>query len=465
MARKFLTALDMGKNQFITPVIENLAGAPSSPVKGQLYMNTTDNILYWWNGSGWVAAQGGAGAVPATTVTTSAVADAGVVGVATTYAREDHKHAREAFGTIGASTSFGQALAQGSAVTLARSDHLHGTPAHDAAAHSAIKISDLAVPTAAVSFNSQKITSLGTPTAGTDATTKDYVDNLTAGLSWKESVRAATTANGTMASAFQNAAVIDGVTLATGNRILLKNQTTTTENGIYTVNASGAPTRATDADAVGELEGAAVFVQEGTAQADQAWVCTTNAPITPGSTGTAWVQFGAGTAITAGAGLTGTTTFDIVATQRLDRRSCQRHRVGYAGTGGLNGSAVTAARSDHSHAAATDTSSGLVELATSIEAAAGTDTTRAVTPNGLAFALSGGTFPYARKYANASVGGATSQVITHNLDTLYCSVSVFRNSGAADEVDCDVEHTSVNTVTLRFATAPASNEYSVAIIG
>ena len=313
MAKKFLVAVDLAKNELQNAVVQNLASAPSSPVKGQLYFDSTGNILYWYNGSGWVAAQGGAGAVPATTVTTSAVADASVVGVATTYAREDHKHGREAFAAPTAETTFGTSSATGSAATLPHSDHTHGNPTHDTAAHSAVALSGLAVPTGPVSFNSQKITSLGTPTNGTDATTKDYVDNLTAGLSWKEAVRAGTTVNGALATAYANGQTIDGVVLATGNRILLKNQTTQTENGIYTVNSAGAPTRATDADAAGEMEQATVFIQEGTTLADTAWVCTTAAPITIGSTSLTFVQFGAGTAITAGAGLTGTTTFDVVA--------------------------------------------------------------------------------------------------------------------------------------------------------
>lgn len=112
-------------------------------------------------------------------------------------------------------------------------------------------------------------------------------------LSWKQAVRAASTANVTLASAVENGDTIDGVTLATGDRVLLKNQTAGAENGIYTVNASGAPTRSTDADAGAELVNAAVIVSEGTANADTAWICTTNAPVTLGTTSLTWAAFGA----------------------------------------------------------------------------------------------------------------------------------------------------------------------------
>jgi len=315
MSRKFLTNLDLGKNQLIQAAVENLASAPSSPVKGQLYYNTTggDDTLYWWNGTGWVAAKGGAGAVPSTTVTTSAVGDAAVVGTSTNYAREDHKHAREAFAAAVAATTFGLAKVDGTAVTLAHSDHHHGTPTHDNAAHSAINLSALAAATADVSMGGFKLTNLGTPSSGTDAVTKNYADNAINGLSWKEAVRTASTAPGTLATSFANGQPVSGVVVATGDRILIKQQANPVENGIYIVTA-GTPTRAPDADAVGELEGAAVFVTEGSTLLDTAWICTTDAPIIPGTTGTVWTQFGAGAAYTAGNGLTLTgNQFDVVA--------------------------------------------------------------------------------------------------------------------------------------------------------
>lgn len=132
------------------------------------------------------------------------------------------------------------------------------------------------------------------PSGTTDAANKAYVDATVAGLSWKQRVRAATTAPGTLSTAFENGDTIDGVTLATGDRILIKDQAAPAENGIYTVNASGAPTRATDADAGSELVNASVYVSEGTANADKQFVCTTNAPITIGATSITFTVFSSG---------------------------------------------------------------------------------------------------------------------------------------------------------------------------
>jgi hypothetical protein len=108
--------------------------------------------------------------------------------------------------------------------------------------------------------------------------------------SWKEPVRVATTTSGTLSSSFENGDVVDGVTLVTGDRILIKNQSSASANGIYKVNAAGAPTRTTDADVGSELVGAVVWVSEGAANKDTIWACTTDATITLGTTALAWIQ-------------------------------------------------------------------------------------------------------------------------------------------------------------------------------
>ena len=134
---------------------------------------------------------------------------------------------------------------------------------------------------------------------------KAYVDGVASGLDVKKSVRVASTANGTLASAFANGQTVDGISLSTGNRILIKDQSTGSENGIYTVNSSGAPTRATDFDANSEATGGAfTFVEEGTANANLGFVLTNTGSITLGSTALTFSQFSGAGQITAGSALT-----------------------------------------------------------------------------------------------------------------------------------------------------------------
>lgn len=136
------------------------------------------------------------------------------------------------------------------------------------------------------------ITNVGSPVASTDVATKSYVDAAAVGVDWKPSVRVVATSNGTLASAYANGSVVDGVTLATGDRIALVGQTTGSENGIYTVNASGAPTRALDADTSAEVTaGMAFFVEEGTTNDNTGWVLTTNGSVVLGTTALTFVQF------------------------------------------------------------------------------------------------------------------------------------------------------------------------------
>lgn len=169
------------------------------------------------------------------------------------------------------------------------------------------RLDEMAIPTAAVSLNSQKITNLATPTDNADAATKSYVDGVAQGLKVHDNVKLATTANGALASAFANGQTIDGVALATNDRILIKNQTDASENGIYVVQASGAPSRASDMDAAAEFAGSFVFVTHGTDNADCSFVCTVEPDnFTLGSTDVTWAQFASAGQITASTGLTKT---------------------------------------------------------------------------------------------------------------------------------------------------------------
>lgn len=152
------------------------------------------------------------------------------------------------------------------------------------------------------------VTMNSAPTQDTHAANKAYVDSVAAGLSWKQAVRAATTANINLAAP---GATIDDVTLANGDRVLVKSQSAAAENGIYVFNgAAAAMTRATDMDTAGEFAGATVYVTEGTVNQDSGWTQTAEVA-TVGTTAVVWYQFSGSSTYTWGTGLdnTGNTIF------------------------------------------------------------------------------------------------------------------------------------------------------------
>jgi phage-related tail fiber protein len=161
------------------------------------------------------------------------------------------------------------------------------------------RLDEFAVPTSNISLNSNKITNLADPTSAQDAATKAYVDAARSGLDVKESVKAATTAN----ISLSGTQTIDGVSLIAGDRVLVKNQSTASDNGIYVV-ASGSWSRATDSDSSGEFNsGAFTFVEEGTVNGGRGYVLTTANPITLGTTNLEFTMFSSAGAIAAGTAL------------------------------------------------------------------------------------------------------------------------------------------------------------------
>ena len=458
MARVFLTAINLAKNELQNAAVHNLAAAPSGPVKGQLYFDTVGNVLYWWNGTQWVAAQGGAGAVPGDTATTQAIGDAPVGGASALYSRADHKHGMPAFGLVTAETVFGGASSSGASTNIARSDHTHGNPTHDAAAHSTIPINSLAGATGPIDMNGFVIGEVGTPVATTDAANKGYVDNAIAGLSWKDPVRLASTASMALTGV---GLPIDGVMPAVGDRILVKDQTTAQDNGIY-VAASGAWTRATDADSEADLLAAAVFVTEGTTNGDSAWVLTANAPITINTTLLPWAKFAGGATVTdgdkgdiivSGGGANWQIDALAVGTAELADLSVTNGKIANDAVNVLkilNDSVDNTKLSDMPNNTFKGRTAGSTGDPQDVSAAT---MVAILSSSGLA-----------RKY-QTNVAAGTSSLVSHNFNTNYVSVEVFRMSAPFDTIDCDVERTTPNAVTVRFATAVAAGEFGVVIFG
>ena len=215
------------------------------------------------------------------------------------------------------------------------------------------RLDQMAQPTADVAFNNRKITGLADPTQNQDAATKAYVDTVSQGIHTHTSARLATAAalptstysngtggiNATITGTANGALSVDSVAVAVDDRILVKNQANAFENGMYVVTATGGAsavfvlTRATDMNQDVEFPGSFEFVEEGTVNADNGYVVTTNLPITIGTTGITWTQFSGAGQITAGTGLTKSGNTIDVATASASRIVVNADSIDLATTG------------------------------------------------------------------------------------------------------------------------------------
>jgi hypothetical protein len=476
MARKFLVGIDLNKNELSNAVIQNLATAPSSPAAGQVYYNTTDNQLYIYNGTRWEVA---GNAVQSGTLAgrpAAATVDAGTIYYATDvylfyYSNGSAWQQTNAFGTVTAQTAYGASSGDGSSTNYARADHTHGTPALGTATPNAIAgVTGSAgsaatpskedhthafTPAADLSMAGFKLTTLGAPTVSTDAATKQYVDDVAQGLHIHAASYAGTTANlnatysngtsgvgATLTNAgTQVAFATDGTTPSLNDRILVKNQTTTSQNGIYTLTTVGSGstnwvlTRATDFDQAAEIDGGDfTFIDNGTTLGNTGWVCVDKVT-TVGTDPIVFQQFsGAGTYTASNGVLLTGSNFTF------------QPRSGYGLQTGASGAEVKLA-----------TTSGL-NLSSDLAVGAGNGIS--VLTNTVAIDSSVVVSKYATAFGD---GSATSYTITHNLNTRDVIVSVYEATGSYAEVICDVNHATVNTVTLLFSVAPTSNQYRVVV--
>jgi len=186
------------------------------------------------------------------------------------------------------------------AISLSTSDVSEGTNLYYTEARVRTnRLDQLAAPTAPVAMGSQRITGLAEPAAAQDAATKNYVDLTVQGLDPKASVKAASTAN---IAALSGTMTIDGVALIAGDRVLVKDQTNPSANGVYIVAAS-TWSRAVDMSTWDEHVAAYLFVEQGTINADIGYLCTADSAGLLGATSIAFVQFSGAGQIVAGSGL------------------------------------------------------------------------------------------------------------------------------------------------------------------
>jgi hypothetical protein len=346
---KYLANLDLRRNELQNAVVHPSTSAPATPVKGQIYFDSSSGVnkLKVYTGTAWEYTAGlvsASGTAPMTaslsngalTISISAATQsaAGSMSAADKLKLDGGTSSntasalvrRDASGNFSAGTITADIAGNATSATNAdKLDNQHGTYYLDRANHTgtqaaetisdfaasvqATRLDQFADPTAAVALNAQRLTGLATPIADEDAATKAYVDASAQGLSIKDAVRIASTGDLTLSGE----QTIDGVSAVAGDRILVKNQTLGAENGIYVV-AAGVWGRATDADSAGEIARAFVFVTAGTANGDSGWALATTGTITLDVTSLAFAQFSAAGQVEAGAALTKTgNTLDVIA--------------------------------------------------------------------------------------------------------------------------------------------------------
>ncbi len=383
MAQKFLNGIDLNKTQLFNAAIHVLASAPSSPVLGQAYWDSVLLGIRLWDGTSWT------------------------------------NRATDSLLLQGNNSAYHLNRANHTGTQLASTISNFDTQVRTS------RLDQMAAPTASVSMNGQRLTSVASPVSGTDGVNKNYVDALVQGLDPKPSAMVSTIAalpantynNGTagvgatLTATANGALTVDGYAVQVGDLILVKNETAQANNGLYTATAAGgagAPyvlTRHTSMDTGGEFGGALIAVEnKGSTTANTLWMCNVAESITVGTTAVTFTQINGATQLTAG-----------------------------------NGISISA---------------GVVSAV--VQASGG------LSLSGSGLALDNAIA--VRKYVT-TIGdnSTTSIVISHNLNTRDICVQLWETASPYNLINCDWQATTVNTATLIFAVAPSSGQYRAVV--
>lgn len=484
---KFVTNLNLNQNELQNGKFQVVASDPNTNnFEGRLIYNSTEKTVKYFDGTSWKKA-------------IISVSSVGSASAAITI--------NETNGAVSIEPNFASS-SQAGVMSASDKSKLDNASASDG-------VSTLVIRDSNGRFQ------VAEPSNPLDAANKQYVDAARSGLDVKESVHVATTGPINIATDLNTGDTIDGHVLETGDRVLVKNQTTASENGIYVVAVSGTAQRATDADTSAEVtSGMFTFVTNGTLYGDTGWVLTTDNPITLGTTPLTFAQFsGAGT-IVAGEGLekvgailnvvTSSTSLEINDNKLRIASGAAGNGLAWASgvlsvaphiTGGLEisgdelqikiDSSVDGLQTSSAGLALTGDLAGdgltftngvlsrdVIDLAQGSNDTTGTlpidqggtgETSAAAARGSLAETSSAGantSTPTLARVAYKAVGNGVdvSHTVTHNFGTRAVVVQVY-DSSSYDTVIADVVRTTTDSVTVSFSVAPASNAYTVVVTG